>query len=609
MQRLALVLIMLGLVAGLLVGGQRLALEEDFRAVELSVDLDDLMALVDGANIGEALDILEKLGWDIDSLVITVSPWERRAPDELRELASAIKDAGYPVILRVGGDEEEFSGHDQRPSSGLGQPGNPPGVEELAALVSLVDPQVVMFGGSQVAGYPSEVGTVARLLRASDIRFGLQEFAHQLGEKELAHLAPMHMVRVHTIYPREMSRYDVESARARLLRAVRERSYRLLYLRLWPGDLSTNTELVTGLETSLRETGYAKGPAASLPPWQMGLGWFGMAVCGWLGAGLMLYHVFPGLAQSLKGRWALGCLVLVAFVLLVLYLLYDQLLARQALAFLVAITFPTLAVIPKDWTKIRRPADGDQFCGKNGKPLSIPQAGWSAISYSLYHFGRVVGITTIGAAVMVAALGDFRFMLKIAEFRGVKAMFVVPLLLVGIGAILHSFSLGKPLRVRHRWRRMSPWARIIVIVGGLLVIVVYVGRTGNFIIPVPTLEMRLRELLEKFFPFRPRTKEFLIGHPLLILGFGLYGWEWQRAGLVGIVLGTIGQISILNTFTHIHSPLLASISRSVWGLLLGSGLGFCLLYLVLQLIGNQAESRPLDDNGRGRAIPNPPVRE
>lgn len=608
MQRLALVLIVLGLVAGLLVGGQRLALEEGFRAVELAVDLVDLMALVGSVSIGNALDSLQVQGWDIDSLVITVSPWERWAPDELRELASAIKDAGYRVILRVGGDEEEFAG-DEGPSSGLGQPGSPLRAEELAAFISLVDPQVVMFGSSHVAGYPSEVAAVARMLRASGIRFGLQEFAHQLGEKELARLVPMHIVRVHTIYPREMSRYDVESAKARLIRAVRERSYRLLYLRLWPGDLSRNTELITGLETSLGEIGYTKGSAASLPPWQTGLGSFGLAVCGWLGAGLMVYHVFPGLAQGLRVWWALGCLVVGALALLVLYLLYDPLLARQALAFLVAITFPTLAVIPKDWTKMYRSTDEAQSCGKNGKLLSIPQARWSAMGYSLYHFGRAVGITIIGAAVMVAALGDFRFMLKITEFRGVKAMFVVPLFLVGIGAILHSFSLGKPLKLRHRWRRMSPWTRILVIVGGLMVAVVYVGRTGNFIIPVPKWEMWLRELLEEIFPFRPRTKEFLIGHPLLILGFGLYGWGWQRAGLVGVVFGTIGQISLLNTFTHAHSPLLASVSRSVWGLLLGAGVGFCLLYLVLRLIGEQVESRPLDDHGPGRAISNPPVKE
>lgn len=322
----------------------------------------------------------------------------------------------------------------------------------------------------------------------------------------------------------------------------------------------------------------------------------------------MLCLIFPGLAQSSKGRWALLCLVGVALALLILHSVFDQLLARQALAFLVAITFPTLAVIPKDWAKTRGSTGGAQPCGNNCKTLSLPEARWSAMGYSLCHFVRAVVITLIGAVVMVAALGDFRFMLKIAQFRGVKAMFIVPLFLAGFGAILHSFSLDKPLRVRHRWRRMSPWARILVAVCGLMVVIVYVGRTGNFIIPVPELEVRLREFLEELFPFRPRTKEFLIGHPLLIVGFGLYNWGWQRVGLVGVVLGTIGQISLLNTFTHIHSPLVASISRSVWGLLLGAGLGFCLLYLALLLMDNYSGSWPRN-GGRSRTLSSPLAKE
>ena len=85
--------------------------------------------------------------------------------------------------------------------------------------------------------------------------------------------------------------------------------------------------------------------------------------------------------------------------------------------------------------------------------------------------------------------------------------------------------------------------------------------------------MRVRVFLERAFVYRPRTKEFLIGHPLLILGFGLYIWGEERLGLACIVPGTIGQISLLNTFAHVHSPLAGSISLFFLGTDIGSRYG------------------------------------
>ncbi|MFN3690701.1 MAG: DUF5693 family protein, partial [Fimbriimonadales bacterium] len=46
-----------------------------------------------------------------------------------------------------------------------------------------------------------------------------------------------------------------------------------------------------------------------------------------------------------------------------------------------------------------------------------------------------------------------------------------------------------------------------------------------------------------------------------------------------MLLATIGQVSIVNTFCHLHSPLLVSLQRTGWGILIGVGLGFALLAL------------------------------
>lgn len=587
MQRLARVLIILGVIAGLLVGMQRFAVERDFLTVESVVDLDDLMAHVGAENVHDVL--MEVQHWDIDGVVITVSSLREWTADDLREQAQAIKDAGYQVILRVGGDEEEA-----QPQGYLS--GGNPGMldrnwsgDELATLVALVEPQVLMFGGRQVTGYPDDTELIAALLRGTDTRFGLQEFAHQLGETELAELLPLHTVRVHTIYPRELPRYDAESAKTRYLRAVRERSYRLLYVRLWPEKPLANKDLIDQLGPCLSGAGYSRGPAASLPPWQSSMAGFVMAVGGWLGAGIILCSCLSGVAQWRWERWGLLLLLGVAVAALGLYSFYDELLARQIAAFLAAITFPTWAVFPQRWASAPQAPGRDVLPGKGDRLPSGSAARWSAIRYAMKEFGKTVGVSLAGVAVMVAALGDFRFMLKIAQFRGVKVMSLLPLLIVGAAAMLYSLSLEKPLRIRHRWRRMSRWSRVLVTFFALVFVVIYVGRTGNFIIPVTELEVRLRESLEEFVTFRPRTKEFLIGHPLLVVGFGLYRWGWQRTGLVCTVFGTIGQISLLNTFTHAHSPLVASIHRTVWGLLIGVVLGFSLLGVILSTVDSHKD--------------------
>ena len=583
-QKLITVLLILGLLAGIGVGVQRLLLEKTFKTVEVAVDLEDLLAGSGIERLEEVLDRIEP--WGVDSIVLTAGSVGGRTPQELREIALTVRDRGYRVLLKLGRGEE-LQGPAQRRTAAGGPSAEGFSIEEAAALVSLAGPEVIMFGGEQAAGYPDDLDKMASLLKVMDVRFGLQEFAGQLGETELAQSAPLHVVRVHTIYPRELPRYDVVTGTARFLRAVKERSYRLLYVRLRPGELETGALLIQQLGTALAAAGYSRGAASSLPPWQSHWVFFAAAAAGWAGAGLWLGQA---LGESLGGWWRLLFQLAAgaaALGVLALYLLFGQILARQALAFLAAVTFPVLAVIPQRWAKGAlsaglRSSSGAGISGSGSDPCLTRG---KAVGCGLLQFFQAAGIVGIGAAVMAAALGDFRFMLKVYEFRGVKAMSILPVLAAAFGAVSFARNVGRPMTIRQRWRQIPVWAQAALVLAVLGVMVIYVGRTGNFIIPVPELEIRAREFLEQAFQYRPRTKELLIGHPLLILGFGLYAWGDERLGLAAVVPGAIGQISLLNTFAHIHSPLAASIIRSFWGLVLGACLGSALLYGVLLALG------------------------
>jgi hypothetical protein len=80
---------------------------------------------------------------------------------------------------------------------------------------------------------------------------------------------------------------------------------------------------------------------------------------------------------------------------------------------------------------------------------------------------------------------------------------------------------------------------------------------------------------------RPRSKEFLFGYPLLITGLCLYYSGRRRWYLLFGCAGAIAQADLLNTFCHIHTPLIISIIRAALGWILGLGIGF-VAYNIIQ---------------------------
>ena len=79
--------------------------------------------------------------------------------------------------------------------------------------------------------------------------------------------------------------------------------------------------------------------------------------------------------------------------------------------------------------------------------------------------------------------------------------------------------------------------------------------------------MTSRQFLTDYMGVRPRNKEFLIGYPATIL-YLMYGAKRPSLWVLTIPL-VIGQISLVNTYAHIHTPLLVSLHRSINGLILG----------------------------------------
>jgi hypothetical protein len=118
----------------------------------------------------------------------------------------------------------------------------------------------------------------------------------------------------------------------------------------------------------------------------------------------------------------------------------------------------------------------------------------------------------------------------------------------------------------------TPITLLWVIAAGVIGIVgmYYMSRTGNSGSVTP-IEKVFRTFLENTVGVRPRNKEFMLGHPLLILGAFL-AFKYRNAAFIMIV-AVIAQLSMVDTFAHIHSPVLISLVRGLLGLGLGLIIG------------------------------------
>ncbi len=190
---------------------------------------------------------------------------------------------------------------------------------------------------------------------------------------------------------------------------------------------------------------------------------------------------------------------------------------------------------------------------------------------------KLSGITFIGALTVVGLLSDASYALGIEGFRGVKVASLVPL--VGVG-ILFAYEHRKQIREelqQFKQTQVKYWP--LVIGGGVgliaVVTVIYIMRTGNG--EISELEKLMRQGLDQLLGVRPRTKEFMIGHPLMlvILYFG-----YKACYLPALLLAVIGQLSLLNTYAHIHTPLMVSVIRSAYGLGIGILIGIVLIQVI-----------------------------
>ncbi len=405
------------------------------------------------------------------------------------------------------------------------------------------------FAGVWVEGPLAADDPLLRALLADNVPLIQREFMPEtLAQAEWA--AGFHrLLRADEVPQQQLTVLSRGALLARWERALRERGIRVVILAPIPGqDAQQTLSYYRAVIGDLSGLGYRSG-TVSVPPPDPGRV---VGILLHLGACALVLLVLLELLPRLPG----ACLLVFAGLATAAAGLDGTSLA-QGDAFLVAVLVPTSAAL----LLLRRPHAGL----KDGVLLLLLFSGFSVV----------------GGLLLSAILAGPVFMLEVAAFRGVKAALLLPPVLGGVFTIRQVGWRGiVPRTARHR----VLFGFVAVV--GLGAVAYLLVRSGNAPGWVTGAELHTRNLLEKVFTARPRFKEFLVGHPLLLLfgACGGLGMGFLRYRPFLLFFGLVGQVSILNSFAHAHTPFLLSLWRTANGLLLGLVIG-CGLYLLLWLVG------------------------
>ncbi|WP_342528139.1 DUF5693 family protein [Chryseomicrobium sp. FSL W7-1435] len=449
------------------------------------------------------------------------------------QLIDTLLDAGFNVIPRLG-DHAKPEVTERM-------------IEELIA-VKQDGVETVIFNGKSVPFGLKNEGheKFGEQLKEAGYTMGWIEFLDepQIGFDQLAYKNDLNVVRLHS---RQVTTTTIVDDVEVYVRAFKERNIRMAFVNLadeeYEEAMTTLETFNTRLESKLPDA-FTRGQAVTfdkveIPLWQKLIGLIG------------LVSFLGFVAELVFKRRKLTYVALAGLSLLaILYLFTGEGMILKALALGLAIAAPIAAVLlPKDPTKKL---------------------------YLVRSYAASIALVLLGVWFVVVLLNGNAFYLGIDQFRGVSLVNILPIAFLVLYALWE--NLPKLLRaVIAYWHIV-----VIAVLGGIILF--YIGRGGNEGMVIP-YELQFRLWLEETLYVRPRTKEFLIGLPLLVLAFHIAKTDIKSSFYV-LIPAVIGVLSIMNTFTHLHIPLSISLLRTGYSVVLGFliGLVFIVIYEYLKKV-------------------------
>ena len=463
-----------------------------------------------------------------------------------------------------------------------------PQMNALFRDVLKYDPKVstVIFFGlrNQVLGYPDHLDDAARAFKAHTFNFGTIETYDdsqiQKGNVTLARLIPGRTVRVQAIAKTELDKLKLDEVVGRYVLGVRERNIRVVYLRPWDhqdGTLSieaTNVEMVKGIADELKADGFKLGRATPIVPYR-GNNRVLVGICAL--AVPSIFVLLLGFFGWYRPGWAIAAYLLTILVYAAGVAINHDMVSRSVIALAGAVLFETAAFL------VLIPAFAEIPSARNGEQIAR-SIGWTLVA---------TGVALLGALVVVGVMSSPLAMEEIERFRGVKAVLAVPPL-IALALYLFDRRYGSGVE-RPRDVFLSPvltyqlLAGIVIVVAGVLLVM----RSGNESDVSPSqFELALRHVLTSVLSVRPRFKEFLIGFPCMMLVPALLPIHRRAIGwLLALGIG-VGIGDVVDTFSHLHTPLAISILRIFNGLWVGAAIGIVAIWIYRRFARPVSEPSP-----------------
>lgn len=356
--------------------------------------------------------------------------------------------------------------------------------------------------------------------------------------------------RLHTVTDAQVKQYSTDELMDRYMLALTERNLRVFLFKM-PNTLDIQKDaefLATNVQT-FKTLAESKGYTLvdTITPYNLPSGNYILSILAGVAAILMFVLLLDRMGMAKVG-YVLALLGLIGYAGL---LKLSPNLGLKLMALFGAVVFPTYGVVSI--------LEGDN--------RSIKQTILAFLKVSLISFG--------GALTIIGTISRTSFGLGIDIFAGVKIAMLLPIVLVIVIAYYQRHGLNidyyKDL-LNHKVTYLALGLLGIAAV----ILLIYTSRTGNTG-SISGFELAFRQFLDTTLGVRPRTKEFLIGHPAMMIML-YYGYKEKYIPL--LVLGIIGQISLVNTYAHIHTPIMISLIRSAYGIAFGLIIGIIAIYVI-----------------------------
>lgn len=423
----------------------------------------------------------------------------------------------------------------------------------------------VQLRGQSLLGYPNNTKHYFEELQNEKITVFLTEFQNSIGLTTYSELNKGNITRAHEVNVNELNLNKNELA-ARISRAIKERNIRFIAI----GDF-INYKNSGSVESSINDLMYSIKEAKEQIGNKYSIG---------------IANPVP-IMQQHNISIIFICIAFGALLSLTLLSLFEKNL-KVSIALFSIVTLVSVFVVKSDIDILIKLYTFSIAIFGAFSAIVIPYKSKLKSFLLKYILSSFIAISS--GVIIASIMYGTDYMLKLKSFSGVKFLYVLPPVLITIWVVL-SINMGqiknlKSLKsIKYEIIKKIKKLRLYHLVIGICIlaaIYIYVSRSGNGG-NASEFELEIRAFMEKILYVRPRTKEFLIGYPALFISYYLYNKNKKISQYI-LILGSIATMSTVNTFTHLHTPFLYSLLRTMYGVVFGVIIGVLYIFLLNVLI-------------------------